>query len=291
MKINKSSFQLLLLALLASAVSTSCMKVPNLLEFDDGPEVQPEAMQAKVIEAWGNDDPSSIKLNEFAYIEKSIKIGVDKSPSSFRVIEQQGYTVGKIEDVDTQRNFHILVQIAEVQEDDSTKLSTNEKVLTIAKPQVNSLVEQSIKTLKTNSDPSSTPLEGKENRYTSIETLLLILNSCYSQPGWNVKCHNLKTSEWTEPPPYYVQKQENCGGIPNCLITKRKVEFDVIVNTFDEETNSNIRHKVHYWFVFSPEVPYLSKIMEFCYMGIGTYKKQKFPLTVCNKVEGFVFGQ
>lgn len=286
---NLKILTILIIALIFS--SPSCMKVPDLLKFDDGEEVNSEEMQTKVIQAWGHADPNEIKQNEFAYIEKSIKIGTANNPSSFKVIEQQGYSVSKIEDVDTERKFHILIQVAEIQDDNSAKLSTNEKILSIAKPQLTSLVQESIKTLENNGDPSSTPLEGKENRYTSIETLILILNSCTSQTGWNVKCYNIKTSEWVEAPPIYVQQQENCAGIPNCQIQKKKVEFDVVVNTFDEDLKTDVRHKVHYWFVFSPDVPYLSRVMDFCYMGIGSYKNQKFPLTVCNKVEGFKFGQ
>ncbi|MFP5520115.1 MAG: hypothetical protein ACLGGX_09445 [Bdellovibrionia bacterium] len=254
-----------ILLLIALSISLSnCIKKPEL-EDDHGPVVEPAAIQSALVEAWGDADPTSIKTNEFTYIEKDQAI--EDLPA--KLVGQEGITVARKEELSDEFRFTLIRQINEII-DGQSKLSTREEVIRV--PKLNAQASVGTQSL-------------------GVSILQNLLMACIPGEDWNVTCHNLQVKSEVKPAPDLVKRQENCGGIPECKMTYKTVSFDLVVKTSNDPNAK--AEKVNYRVEISPEAPYLSKLMTFCYRGVVTVSpsQNQYLVTLCNRVMNFQFGQ
>ncbi len=101
-------------------------------------------------------------------------------------------------------------------------------------------------------------------------------------------CSNLKVWEETRTPPDLIKDQENCGGLPDCKLKVKIIKFDSI---FEVKTPSAIeKQKISYHIALSPDLPYLSKLVELCQRGLIQIDSSKLLVTICSKVKNFERG-
>ncbi|MNL47161.1 hypothetical protein D3C87_1699300 [compost metagenome] len=107
----------------------------------------------------------------------------------------------------------------------------------------------------------------------------------------SLSCHNLKVSETVIAAPELVQRREDCGGLPDCKMRKKNISFDWVL---DVKRGSSIeQQKVTYSVGISPDAPYLSRLMNYCYRGVVQVPNsaQRVLVTICNDVKDFKIGE
>ena len=119
----------------------------------------------------------------------------------------------------------------------------------------------------------------------------IALGSCYDGGSYPETCHNLTVQEvdYRVPPPSAYQ--HNCADFYNCFIKAKKIEFDLLQKyNLDDSGRPN---RVHYTIVMSQEVPFTSRVLEFCTRS--TYAldgvPQKVLADLCYKVNKYTFAQ
>ncbi|MGZ3795592.1 MAG: hypothetical protein ACXVB1_04470 [Pseudobdellovibrionaceae bacterium] len=287
---------LLFLALLAG---TSCLKPPSLSD-DNGPAVPADQVQKALLEAWDHADFNSIRLNEFLYIEQDQKIATLDPKVVYKEATQ---VIARTENTDT-IGYKFLIRsqamengsfkpVTSFENDISVPKTTSALAETPVVTEEKASFPNSLETLQKSLANGSVGLRagGTQSQFLGVLTLRNMLNACIKSADWDVSCHNLQTSEGTRPAPTGVASKPDCGGIPNCEIHYKKVAFDLVVNLVDEKTNTTHPEKVNYELTFSPDVPYLSRLLEFCYLGMVPTATQKVIVKICNKVQSFEPGQ
>lgn len=104
-----------------------------------------------------------------------------------------------------------------------------------------------------------------------------------------VTCHNLKT---TVRKVYLKPEQANttvCPDINNCLIDENKVEFDLLDASV--KTDDGKPYRTHYTFVVSPQLPFLSKVIQYCARGLTKYQDRMVLVEDCSSLDDFSYGQ
>lgn len=252
-----------LMAILTLSI-TSCLKKPEL-EDDHGPEVSVTELQQELLKAWGDADPLSIAVNEFTYIEKDQAI--EDMPA--KLVGQEGITVAEKTVGTDEVTYKLIKQVNEIV-DGQSKLSTKEEIIKV--PVVSTQSDFTIKSL-------------------GVQVLQSLLMACMPEEGWDVSCHNLKVTEEVKSAPDLVRAQENCAGIPDCKMTYKTIAFDLVLRT--PSTSGMKTEKVNYSVTISPEAPYLSRLMNFCYRGVVTVNpsNNQYLVKLCNRVMNFKFGQ
>ncbi len=288
----------LVLLSLVLVVSTSCMK--KLSESDnDGPVASADDVQAKLFQAWGDVAPETINKNEFTYIEREQKIQ-DYDPT---LIMQEGITVSDRVVNGSEIDYTLVHQINDLSGGDSKLSSTEEKVsVTLSDPSLTAQMKvmQQLHSLRESTLGESTPgasTPGEDNTSVhqsnlSVQNVQALMLACVSGKDWDVTCHNLTYTEETRPAPDLVKAQPNCANLPNCEIHVRKVSFDIIVNVKTAE-NTTEKQKVQYSIAISPDAPYLSRLVDYCYRGLILVPSagQKVLVGVCSYVKNFKLGQ
>lgn len=256
---------LLGIGLFVMVLAGSCMQKPDLSE-DNGPQATPQEVQQALIAAWGGADPLDMKVDEFVGIDKEVII--EAQPP--RLVLQDGKTISRAEDQGADRVFTILQQSLEIN-GEQQNLSTSERTVAVEKS-----VAASHEISPMN---AALPL--------SLEKMQQLFLTCVPSAEWKVACHNLKVSEETVPAPAAVAGRVGCEGLTNCQWRKKVVSFDMIVDFLDPETNTRSKVKQVYTIKMSHDAPFLSRITDMCFQGVGTFQGTPYLATVCEKVVNF----
>lgn len=267
----------------------SCMKTPDLTQ-NDGPTAAPQDVQAAIMNAWGNPDPTTIAPKEFSYVEKDLAI------ASFppRVNFQQGTTVVSATASPGEINYKMLFQIAQISDSNQTQQSTSEDTICVdtdntgaceAPPKAAALITDPIKQLSLGN------IHVMDTQIPLAPTLVgSLLGVCLKGANWDVSCHNLSVTETVEAAPPQVAAQTNCAGLTNCQWKKKVVSFDLIVDSSDPASGASIHSKANYTLKISDDVPYLSRLTDLCYQGISSSNGQQVPVRMCQTIKNFIRG-
>jgi len=287
----------LLVVLIAA---TSCLKPPSESD-DNGQEAPTIDVQKAIVNGWGSADFEEIKLNEFLYIEQDQKISTLDPKVVYKEASQ---VIARSETADT-IDLKFLVRSQAMENGSFKPVTSIESDLSIgkSKPSVTSgeaatsaeqgtALPNSIEDLQKSMADGSVGLRSGNglNHYIGKLNVINMLSACVKGPNWDATCYNLRVSEGVMSPPTGVSSQQNCGGIPNCQIRYKKVGFDLVVNLQGDDGNTHTE-KVLYDMTFSPDVPFLSRLMEFCYQGMVPTASQKVLVKICNRVQNFQPGQ
>ncbi len=295
--IQRPKTALLLLSLLIAC--TSCLKPPSLSD-DNGPVVPADQVQKAILAAWGNADFNSIRLNEFLYIEQDQKIATLDPKVVYKEATQ---VIGRVENADN-IDYKFLIRAQAMENGNFKPVTAFENDITVPKTsatlaemptslEAKAVFPNSLEALQKSMADGSVGLRsgGTQSQFLGVLTVQNMLMACVKDKGWDVTCHNLQISEGKRPAPTGVSSKPDCGGIQNCEIRYKKISFDLVVNLADESTNTTHTEKVNYELVFSPDVPYLSRLVDFCYLGMVPTASQKVIVKICNKVQSFEAGQ
>lgn len=278
---------------------SSCLKAPSQTE-DHGPTVPTENVQKAIADAWGNVDPADIRKDEFMFLEQDQKI----STLDPRVVYKESTQVlDRIETVKSY-DYKLLLRSTTLDEDGNFKpVTSTEQEISVNKstaakdeamlssaPALPTSLEALQKSMKSGSVGLYESEDGRlHERALGLQTVISLYEACVKATGWDVSCHNLQLTEGVMPPPTGVSSKPNCGGIVNCQVAFKKVSFDLVVSLTDEEGTSHVE-KVVYEITVSPQLPYLSRLTEFCYQGLVKASGQRILVKVCNKVKNFEVG-
>lgn len=279
------SHRRLFVAVVSIAAVAACMKKPNFND-NDGDPVSADAVQESVLTGWGDVDLLTMNQDEFSLIQKDLAVG-DMAP---RVRQQDGKTVNAVTDgEDHVRSFTILQQVDMVQDDNSSKTTSDQRVIRIAR---DSAAVEAIKAdakilMMGTATQKAKLLDDAKALPLSFETALGLTQVCRKGDNWDVTCFNLRSWEATEAAPELLTHRDDCEGLVNCQIRKRYVAFSMVLKSVDANTSTETRTKMNYTLGFSDDVPLLSRLTDFCYQGIGSVQDLKFPLVVCQRVRDF----
>lgn len=281
-------------------VTTSCLKPPSQTE-DHGPVVPPVDVQKAIIEAWGDGDPSTILKNEFMYMEQDQRI----STMDPRVVYKESAQVLSRDETADTISYKVLFRSTAMDETGQFKPETSvEHPIVIQKSssaRASSYAQDpafpdSLESLRESMAQGSVGLHSKEDGqvqerfFVGVQTVISLLDACVKSENWDVTCHNLRLTEGWMAPPTGIASKPNCGGIPSCQIRYKKVAFDLVVNLPNETGGGTHQEKVIYEMTISPDVPFLSRLTEFCYQGLVQASGQRILVKICNKVQNFEVG-
>ena len=86
-------------------------------------------------------------------------------------------------------------------------------------------------------------------------------------------------------------KEQGCRFFPDCKWSGKKVSFVIRVSYRDEESDEMKTHNNVISFKIVNEMPYLFKMVEYCFEGLSEYQGQKFPVKICTQVKDVTKGQ
>ncbi|OYZ18807.1 MAG: hypothetical protein B7Y39_13085 [Bdellovibrio sp. 28-41-41] len=254
-------------------VLSSCNQNKKL-EEDLGVKVSSEQFEKTVIEAWGDDNILTIKKDDYAYIEKSISLNYGPMQKSFG----KAMTVTNIEtDADIVKH-HLVIQSEEIQNGTQSKLSTRERVLSVKKA-----------TAASQALSPTVKLENLEDEIqaTPFENFLDTLGLCSVQ---TIECYNLKVENFEEAVPTEVEGN-NCRFFEGCKWKGKKVSFVVRIPYKEDGSDEVKKQNNIISFKIVHNMPYLFKMVEYCFEGLSEYQNQKFPVKVCTQVKDTIKGQ
>ncbi|MNJ92702.1 hypothetical protein D3C87_103760 [compost metagenome] len=256
---------------------TSCLEQPDMSN-DDGPQASVSDVQNALSNAWGDNYPTTMEKGEFVFKTRTQKIQ-DYTP---RLVFQEGVTISEKDRVANKFNYTFLHQTEEITNTGESKLSTTEHHMELDAP--SSLMAQDVKT---------------QSLSFGVQTILGLMQVCIKSEDLqkecdelaadkcDLRCHNLTVTETKVPVPELARQRENCAGVPNCELKMKNVAFDLILEI--KKGNATEKQKVRYMTSISRDVPYMSRLMNYCYRGLvqpqGT--SQKVLVTVCNDVKDF----
>ncbi|MBL7543526.1 MAG: hypothetical protein JNL11_06895 [Bdellovibrionaceae bacterium] len=239
------------------------------LEENLGEKVSAEQFEKIVVDSWGSDDIFSIKKNDYAYIEKNISLNYGPmQPSLLKAMTVTNIT----EDAEVVR-YHMVVQSREVQNGTEAAQSSRERVLAVKKTA--STKSLSLKNIE--DEIQTTPFEG----------FLDVLSLCSYQ---TVECYKLKSEDFTEALPQ-LMIDKGCRSFPDCRWSGKKVSFVVRISYKEDGSDEVKKQNNIISFKIVNNMPYLFKMVEYCFEGLSEYQGQKFPVKICTQVKDTIKGQ
>lgn len=97
--------------------------------------------------------------------------------------------------------------------------------------------------------------------------------------------HNLSVSRGTEEVPSNVKNEPNCGNVPGCILNVVNIQFDQVSVVDGERTR--YRHEMK----LTKDVPFLGAVMNHCIKFIYKVENKYVPVTLCDRLVDFRYGQ
>ncbi|WP_413613063.1 hypothetical protein [Bdellovibrio sp. HCB-110] len=284
-----------LLLLLAFSVSmVSCIKEP--LEEEETPATVAE-VQSALSEGWGQADPLTMAADDFLFQETEQKL--ENNPKPFYVL-QEGITISKKEEKETEFLYTFLYQTKVYKQDQEGAQSTREDHRSVGKADASLAVAQSV-LAKTQPMSTLKPLAEDNEMTLGFERLYSLAYACSKSDALDkyckeqlgvdsceILCSNLKSTEETRPLPELIQAQPNCGGFANCTYRVKTIQFNWTIAL--KKGESVEKQKVNYSIALSPDMPFFSRMNEYCYRQLYTVQEQKVLVTTCTKLKNFKKG-
>lgn len=279
-------------------IGSSCLKPPSQT-LDHGPEAAASEVQRAILDAWGSADPATIGAREFVSLEQDQKI----STLEPRVVYKESTEVRERTVSENEVTYTLLVRTTSIDETGSFKPETSTEQKLVVKSPGNSqnlmnisrspAFPDSIESLQKSMADGRGGLfqnnndSGVKESSLGLQTVLSMFDACVKADDWDVTCHNLKVRQGWTLPPTGVSNRPGCGGIPNCQISFKRISFDLVVNLPSSDKKSTHQETVIYDFTISQDVPYLSRLTDFCYQGLVTASGQRILVKICNRVQNF----
>jgi hypothetical protein len=112
--------------------------------------------------------------------------------------------------------------------------------------------------------------------------------ACREQLGADTcsrSCSNLQAYTEVVDPPALMKARANCGGMPNCKMTLKRIKFDSTFTVVKKGATQT--QKIIYSIAVSPDLPFLARVVEFCQRGLFDYNSSKILLTNCTTLKDY----
>ncbi len=257
------------------------------LEENLGDKISVDQYEKAVVETWGDDNILTTKKDDYAYVEKSISLNYGPMRKTFG----KSMTITEVIDKTNVIEHHMVIQSEEIQDGTQSKLSSRERIFAVKKSttQTKNVAESNVnQQAQKDSDINVGQLSIEDEiQATPFEGFLDVLGLCRIA---TVECFKLKVENLSEPVPEEI-KAKSCRFFPDCQWSGKKVSFVIRVSYKDAgsdvvKTQNNIIS-----FKIVNEMPYLFKMVEYCFEGLSEYKGQKFPVKICTQVKDTIKGQ
>lgn len=292
----------LVLSLIAVGIATaaSCLKKTDLQVDDLGSAVQAEDIALALDDAFGPVDYNAIKANEMTDLVISQRI----QDGAVQNLQEQNITVKGIENVSAYLRIqsHTIMttysssgNIVDERDWDQYFPKYNGFAFSVpSKPSTSSVdgsSEVSAKTAAYSTKEITQSATGDLDAplYTFKLIQSLALASCYDGGSYPETCYNLSVTEFDWKVPVVSANQHGCGDVYNCYIKAKRIEFDLLQN-YNLDSDGKPR-RVHYSLVLSQEVPFTSRVLEYCTRALyDVTADQKVLADMCYKVNRYSFG-
>lgn len=285
----KHFLQLFCLSALALSTAIGCIKKP--VDEEENPASLEQVQQA-LSDAWGTADPLTMAPNDFLFQETEQTLENNASP--FFVL-QEGITISKKEELPDQFLYTFLYQTRVLKEGSESQQSTREDRRSVGKADP-SLTEHRIEPFQ-----RLKPFADDYQMSLGFERFYGLAFACAKSEGLDkyckeelgvdnceIQCSNLSVSETISPLPQLIKEQPNCGGFENCTYRLKKVAFDWMISL--KKGESVEKQRVNYSVSLSPDMPFLSRLTEYCFKQLYPVQNQKVLVTTCTKLRNFKRG-
>lgn len=112
--------------------------------------------------------------------------------------------------------------------------------------------------------------------------------ACQEQLGADTcsrSCSNLVSYSEVVDPPALIKAQPDCGGLPNCKMTLKRIKFDSTFTVVKKGATQT--QKIIYSIAVSPDLPFLARVYEFCQRGLFNYNSSKILLKNCTVLRDY----
>lgn len=271
----------LLLVCVSFMILNSCLKKQNLDESNLGPAVNADDVQSKMSDAAGNYGWEQINKNEINTFTSSM------------ILEDNQVTKRYKQDIivtnRTESGDDILVDFLFNRQDfQNTVNSVSNKPYRITLQKVSSINAMKTSTLAHSSTrevqakAESTP----EPRFLNEYYEFYAISACRQE---KVSCHNFSVEKGKMYLDPELASPHVCPDINNCQVDLNTVQFDLLDGN-DVSTDGK-PFRVHLTFNISPQLPFLSKVLQFCARGLADYNGRKILKEDCYRVNDFSYGQ
>jgi hypothetical protein len=281
------------LIFLSLATSTSCLKKQNLDDDDLGPVIDAESMTKAMTEGFGSLDYTVIKPNEFSSYVLSQKI----QDSYLETIEQQDLTINKITDTADSLTLDLILSKIKYSGGQTSQGAPREWQQVFSKSSNTDTSKQSSDThtddtrallaQSTQGVQAMTDVDAPEFLFQLFQAYAFF--GCRAEGSYPTTCYKLNFSDFKFPVPQTAFAQHGCSQDQDCTIDARRIEFDMLTPELDKD-GKQIR--VHHTFILSAQVPYLSRVLQYCKRSLYdvSNQPQKVLAEICYNINNYAFG-
>lgn len=249
----------------------SCLKKQDLDSADSYTPVNADEVEGKMGSSLGALSYYDVKLNELNIITADSSYEDGRPTNRYK----QNLKVTKISDAPDALTFDFIFSKEDfVRPENSLTDQPYKMVLTKSK----SLQDQ-FNALKTVDD---TP----KPFFMYRAYLYYALQGCREA---GVSCYNFKTENRTYMYDFDVASSQLCATSQNCLLNGKRIEFDLLDSTIP--TDDGKPYRTHYTFDVVPQMPFFSKVINYCARGLVKIGTRQVLAEDCLKLSGFSTGQ
>lgn len=276
MKISKL---IIVLALAVLAITqTSCLKKQNLEDSNLGPAISADEVESKMAEGIGVLDPDDINRNEASSLQAVTTYEDSQTVKLFT----QSLIVNSIVSDATKTRINLDYSKTDY-------LNSNQSFNNFAYPldfSHSADVESSAMgaNLKQRSDLSVKAAD-KVPFFMYRAFIVMAAFACRED---KVTCHNLKIEDSQMSLSPDLADPRICSDSLRCKISVRKVEYDLVDNKEIQSDGQPTR--THYTFLTSPNLPFFSKVLQYCVRGLVDLQSRKVLAEDCISINGFSVG-
>ncbi len=245
-----------LLSVLILGLNTSCLKKQNLEDQNLGPVVAASEVQEKMGEAIGVLDFGAIKVNESSSLISSITLEDSQNIKRFK----QDLRVKSITNTQTEFSIDFIHSVENFLQPDLTF---------------------------TNIEKNYNPSSPTKNDPLLLPILYYFTGKDYCKED-KVTCHNLTLTPVKANLNPSLVDPKICPDPKACQISARKIEFDMLDGK--ELNDQGKPSRSHYTFIVAGQLPFLSKVLQYCVRGLMPYGNRKVLAENCVFVNSIYSG-
>lgn len=290
----------LLLIAIGIATAASCLKKTDLQVDDLGSAIEAQAIALALDDAFGPIDYDSIRNDEMTDLVISQRI----QDGAVQNVQEQNITVKGIENTSSYLRIisHTIMTTFSssgniVDERDWDQYFPKYNGFAFSAPSQPSTASTSDSTESAQTAAIQSKGEVTQSATGDLDAPLymfkmiqsLALASCYDGGTYPETCHNLSVvdSDWKVPA--VSANQHGCSDPYNCYVKAKRIEFDLL-QKYNLDADGKPR-RVHYSLVLSQEVPFTSRVLEYCTRALYDIgADQKVLADMCYKVNRYSFG-
>jgi hypothetical protein len=246
-----------LFAILVLALNISCLKKQNLEDQNLGPAVTAKDVQDKMSESIGELDFGTVKVGEANSLMSSITLEDTQNIKRFK----QDIRVKSITNTQTEFSIDFIHSSENFLQPDLSFSNIERKYMP---------------TSPTKNDPLLLPIL---YYFTGRDT-------CKED---QVSCHNLTVAPVKVNLNPALVDTKICPDPQVCQISARKIEFDLLDGK--ELNDQGKPSRSHYTFMVAGQLPFFSKVLQYCVRGLMPYNSRKVLAENCVFVNSINSGQ